>query len=170
MLRWYAVHTKPLREIDAQLNLEHQGYEVYFPRTVHPVRRRQRAYQQVGPLFPRYLFVRVDEGNQSLRPVHSTPGVTSVVRFGSRYTIVPDRLIGELRAREVPETGLHRLSDKRRLAPGSRVTMVEGPFAGLEGVFAREVGDERVVVLLELLGHDVTVRVPSDLIMPAIAL
>jgi Transcription termination factor nusG len=100
MLRWYAVHTKPLREIDAQLNLEHQGYEVYCPRTLHPVRRRHRAYEGVGPLFPRYLFVCVDEGIQSLRPV--------------------------LRAREDPETGLHRLSDKRHLAPASRVRVVEG--------------------------------------------
>lgn len=170
MLRWYAVHTKPLREIEEQLNLERQGYEVYFPRVAHSVRRRHRLYGQVGPLFPRYLFVCLDEGTQSLRPMHSTPGVTGVVRFGSCYTIVPDRLIGELRAREDPETGLHRLSNKCLLTPGSRVRVVEGPFGGLEGVFAREAGDARVVVLLELLGHDVAVRVSNEFVSPAIAL
>jgi transcription antitermination factor NusG len=41
-----------------------------------------------------------------------------------------------------------------------------GPFDGLEGIFQREDGAERVVVLLNLLGHDTPVRVPAEWILP----
>src|SRR5712671_6899317 len=109
MLRWYLVYTKPLTEAIAQANLERQGYEVYFPRAVQTVRCSGRWLERVVALFPRYLFLRLNEGCQALNPVRSTVGVASVVRFGSRYTVVPEHVISDLQARADPLSGLHRL-------------------------------------------------------------
>src|SRR6516225_10142062 len=100
MLRWYLLHTKPLGETTARTNLERQGYEVYFPRVLHTVRRRQRRQEQIAPLFPRYLFLRLCDGQQSLKPVHSTLGVSSVVRFGVQYGNVSDEVVALLKANE----------------------------------------------------------------------
>ena len=47
------------------------------------------------------------------------------------------------------------------LLPGSRVRILAGPFDGLEGVFQRECGAERAVVLLSVLGQPVGVSVPA---------
>jgi transcriptional antiterminator RfaH len=165
MLRWYLIHTKPLGEVAAQLNLERQAYEVYFPRLLQNVRWRGSWRQRTAPLFPRYLFLRLDEGRQSMSPVRSTVGVASVVRFGSSFKVVPDEVIRDLRAREDPTTGCHRLSRRPALVPGAEVIVASGPFCGLGAVFECESGGGRVVVLLKLLGRDVPVRVPADLIL-----
>jgi len=167
MLRWYLIHTKPAAELVAETNLERQGYEVYYPQVSRSVRRRQRWIDQIVALFPRYLFLRLDEGAQSLAPVRSTTGVACVVRFGFGYAVVPDRLISDLRARADADTGLHRLYPSLGLVPGMPVHVSMGPFEGLEGVFERVVGADRVIVLLKLLGQMAKVQVSMDSVMPS---
>src|SRR5689334_5221168 len=99
MPRWYLVYTKPAGEGTARDNLSRQAYEVYLPRVLEPVRRGGRWLERIAALFPRYLFVRLNEGWQSLGPVRSSVGVSGVVRFGSRYAVVPDALVSGLQAR-----------------------------------------------------------------------
>jgi transcriptional antiterminator RfaH len=161
MLRWYLVHTKPSREALAQENLQRQGFEIYFPRLKQFVRWGGRSRERVTALFPRYLFLHLDEGHQSLRPVHSTLGVSAVVRFGYQYTIVPEAVIRELRGRAEPLSGLHQLADASMLVLGAKVRISAGAFDGLEGIFQHAAGDDRVVVLLNLLGHHTRVHVPA---------
>ena len=160
MLHWYLIHTKVSGEKSAQLNLERQGYEVYVPLLLQRAPALDRPRERVRPLFPRYLFLRLAEGRQSLSPVHSTVGVSRVVRFGSQYTTVPDGVLEQLRAREDPRTGLHRLREAP-LSPGARVRITAGTFGGLEGIFERAAGTERVLILLDLLGQQASVRVPA---------
>jgi len=165
--RWYLVLTKPAREPLAQLNLERQGYSVYYPRLVRPFRIRGQWAQKVVALFPRYLFVSLEVGEQPLAPVQSTAGVASIVRFGRDYAVVPDEVVEQLRARADPATGLHRLGDHSRpMAPGARVRIVAGAFDGLEGVFQRATGDERVIILLRLLGQEIPVSVDTGFVLP----
>jgi transcriptional antiterminator RfaH len=160
VLRWYVVQTKRWAEATAQTNLERQGYEVYFPRAVQLVPRDGQWLRRIVALFPRYVFLRLNEGSQALNPVRSTLGVAGVVRFGSCYSVVPDAIIHELRARADPHSGLHTLSRATPLAAGTPVTVRAGPFSGLSGVFERQAAADRVVVLLRLLGHDASVCVP----------
>ena len=161
MLRWYLVRTKPNAEATALRNLVRQGYEVYFPRLSQSLPHRGRWRDRIVPLFPGYLFLGLDEGRQPLAPVRSTTGVACTVRFGSSYALVPDEVIRNLQARAHPETGLHRLDPPALLLPGSRVRILAGPFDGLEGIFQRECGAERAVVLLSVLGQPVGVSVPA---------
>lgn len=161
MLRWYLIHTKVSAEAIAQRNLERQGYEVYLPRLAQSVRFDGRWRDCMMALFPRYLFLRLDEGRQPLAPVRSTVGVATVVRFGSRYTTVPDKIVNELRSRADPVSGLHRLKRKPLWVAGATVRITAGSFEGLEGIFERFAGSERVLVLLNLLGQEASVRIPS---------
>lgn len=165
MRRWYLIYTKPASESVAATHLERQRYEVYLPRVVQTVRRAGRRVDRVGPLFPRYLFLRLNEGEQALAPATATVGVCNVVRFASRYAVVPEVVIHGLRERADPVTGLHRISCISQLAPGAGVRIRLGPFEGLEGVFEREAGAERVIVLLRLLGHSAPVCVPAESVM-----
>lgn len=169
MLRWYLVHTKPGREVVARCNLERQGYEVYLPLVLQPVQRRGRWQERVAPLFPRYLFLGLDEGRQPLAPVRSTPGVASVVRYGADYAIVPDHVVRDLRMHADPETSLHRLNHMPEFVPGAAIKVAAGPFTDLEGVFQRHVGNDRVVVLLDILGKAASVRVPYEFVIPCYA-
>jgi len=167
MKRWYLVHTKPSSESVAQSNLCRQDYEIYLPRLAQCMRRCGSSRERIVPLFPRYLFLRLNEGSQSLGPVRSSVGVAGVVRFGFSYAVVADKVICDLRAREEPESGLHRLAGVTSLLPGAPVRVTTGPFDGLEGIFERAAGSERVVVLLTLLGQDARVRVPASSILPS---
>jgi transcriptional antiterminator RfaH len=169
MTRWYLIHTKSGAEATAEAHLERQGYEVYLPRLAEVVRRRSRWQERVVPLFPRYLFLRLDQGSQVLCPVRSTRGVTNVIRFGSDYAIVPDQLIQAIQARADAETGLHRLPPPALPARGSTVRLANGPFEGVEGIFVCKSGDDRVVVLLNLLGRETRVQVPIHSILPSLA-
>jgi transcriptional antiterminator RfaH len=162
MLRWYLVHTKPAGEHAAKVNLERQSYKVYLPYLAQSFRRNGQWRDRIGPLFPRYLFVRLNEGEQSLGPVRFSAGVSGVVRFGSRYAIVPDEVVRELHAREIPNSGLHRLVTCHTFTPGTPVRVTHGVFDGLQGVFAREDGKDRVVLLLKMLGREVAVRLAPE--------
>jgi transcriptional antiterminator RfaH len=167
ILRWYLVHTRPACERVAQVNLERQGYGVYYPRLLQPVRARGRWVERLVSLFPRYVFLQLEVGRQPLAPAQSTVGVTTVVRFGFDYAVVPNKVVEDLRARADPATGVHHLGlHKKPFAPGSKVRIVAGAFDGLGGVFQRQSGDDRVIVLLKLLGQDTPVCVPGGFVMP----
>jgi transcriptional antiterminator RfaH len=168
VVRWYLIHTKPARELLAEFNLRRQGYQVYCPRLLRPTRIRGRWVDRVACLFPRYLFLRLAVGRQAMGPVRSTLGVANIVRFGYDYAVVPDAIVENLRAHADSETGLHRLYG-RAFEPGSKVRIISGVFEGLEGVFQRESGDERVMLLLGLLGRDTPVQLPAAFVLSQFA-
>jgi transcriptional antiterminator RfaH len=169
MLRWYVIRTKPSRESVAEANLRRQGYEVYVPRMLQHARSHGQLRECIVPLFPRYLFLQLSEGLQALNPVRSSIGVASIVRFGACYAVVPDKIIMQLRLRADPISGLHRLARPPLLMRGATVRITMGPFEGLDGIFEREAGAERVVVLLKLLGQDAPVRISADFVAPGYA-
>ena len=163
MLNWYAVQTKPRQEAIAELNLERQGYQTYLPKIVLRKRRRDKWKKVVEPLFPRYLFIQVDPNVQSLSMVRSTLGVAALIRFGHLLRPVPDDIIAYLKQQEFESTG-RRIDDTCPHQPGDPVQILEGPFAGLNGIFQAATGEERALVLLELLGCQKPITVPLDAI------
>ena len=158
MERWYAVHTRAKAERKATLNLENQGYETYFPRhCVTRVRRNKRTIA-IEPLFPGYLFVSFDIKNRQWRSINSTLGVKRLVGVVDTPMPVPDALIDEIRTRE-DEQGFVTLSAHRSFQNGELVRLIEGPLLGSAGVFDCEAGEDRVTILLSLLGREAKVRV-----------
>jgi transcriptional antiterminator RfaH len=159
--RWYAVCCKPRQEVVAEENLQRQGFHVYLPRIRIRQRRRGQWIDAVEVLFPRYIFIRVDPLRRSTATVRSTRGVVGLVRFGGKPALVPDAVMDALLQREDAATGLHQ--DKRpQLSAGEPVKLVDGPLAGMEGIFTQHDGHKRVIVLLELLGKANKVTVSRD--------
>lgn len=94
-MRWCLVHTKPRQEKCALENLNRQGYQCYLP-TLPSEKLRQGLLTFVDePLFTRYLFIRLGEGDsaRSWAPIRSTKGVSSLVSFGLEPARVDDSLI-----------------------------------------------------------------------------
>lgn len=164
--RWYAVCCKPRHEAVAEENLLRQGFHVHLPRIRIRLRRRGQWIDAIEVLFPRYIFIRIDPERRSTATIRSTRGVVGLVRFGGQPAVVPDAVMDALRQREDAESGLHE--DKRPLFnEGEMVKLVDGPLAGMEGVFTQKDGDKRVIVLLELLGKANKVTVSRDWIARA---
>jgi transcriptional antiterminator RfaH len=164
--RWYAVCCKPRQEAVAEENLLRQGFNVYLPRIRMRQRRRGQWLDAVEVLFPRYIFIRVDPLRRSTATIRSTRGVVGLVRFGGQPAVVPDAVMEALKQREDAASGLHE--DKRPpFSAGEAIKLVDGPLAGMEGVFTQKDGDKRVIVLLELLGKANKVTVSRDWIARA---
>jgi len=111
-------------------------------------------------LFPRYVFLRSDPSLQSLAPIRSTRGVTGVVRFGGEPASVPDAVIAQILARIDPEDGFVRLGVPD-LLPGAAVRINEGPFTGLDAIFVSYHSDDRVRLLLQMLGSEREIVIPK---------
>ena len=152
--QWFAVLTRPNQERRARVNLERQGFACFLPEVENTRRSRIEA------LFPRYLFLKATPGVQNLSTIRSTRGVSTLVRFGERLATVPERIVETIRNRVDPETGLVRLP-RLALHPGDRVSVDAGPLAGVEAVFKAPSSRQRVLLLMELLGRQITVEVDA---------
>jgi transcriptional antiterminator RfaH len=156
-MHWHLIHTKARLEKRALENLERQGYECYLP--LFPMEKLCRGKLTVVhvPLFPRYLFIRlgVEDSDKSWGPIRSTRGVSALVRFGGQPARADDALIAFLKSRELTLAG----APARLFAPGDSVCLTEGPFAGMEGVYQMTDGEQRAMVLIELLGKSASLRV-----------
>jgi transcriptional antiterminator RfaH len=165
MKHWYAIHTKPRQEEHAAVHLRRQEFEIYLPRIKQARRFRQRWRDMIEPLFPRYLFIRLDLGNDNVAPIRSTRGVSKLVSFNGLPATVPEPLINALIESADPDTGLLH-PHEARFKPGATVTIVNGPLAGLEAIFEAHDGEARSIILLELLGKTQQLRIDSNHLWP----
>jgi transcriptional antiterminator RfaH len=157
-MTWLAVHARPRQEELAALNLQRQGYTVFLPQ-LQQRRRRAGKWQLVtGPLFPRYLFVKVRLGEQSTASIRSTTGVVGLVRFGQELVPVDPAIIRFLQ--ESHDLYCGGGSDEQwPHKPGDRVEILSGPFAGLSGIYQIANDAERATLLIDLLGRRTGVAV-----------
>jgi len=157
VMQWYLVHTKPKQENWAKQNLEQQGYRCYLPLSHDEKLHQGKITVASTPLFPRYLFIQLgqDTTDKSWIPIRSTKGVNRLVFFGASPAKVDDYLIENLRAQECHQ---HQHPEKLYYS-GERVELVDGAFAGFEGVYQMTDGEQRAMVLLELLSKPVTLRI-----------
>ncbi|WP_462321322.1 transcription/translation regulatory transformer protein RfaH [Halochromatium sp.] len=152
--RWYLVQSRPNQADRAEENLLRQGYSTFLPRfSAQRIRRGRRVEVQTA-LFPNYLFIRLSRWSDNWYPLRSTRGVSRLVTFGSNPLPVPDNLIEAIRQR------IEQGTIKPAFAPGERVELIEGPFQGLDAIFAAQRDEERVILLIELLHRQVQVTVP----------
>ena len=158
---WYLLMSKPRDEERALLNLQDQGYTVYLPRVLRERRKAGNRKSGVEPLFPRYLFVRLNE-EMNWAPIRSTPGVSGLVAFGNRersYIPCPDGMVEAIQAQENNQ-GLHQ-PQSLDFQKGDKVRITTGPFHDLEGVFLMDDGIDRALVLLHFLGNQRAVPVEA---------
>ena len=124
-------------------------------------RRRNKWVNIVEPLFPGYLFVHVDPDQTTITPIRSTLGVNGIVRFGNNLVPIPDEVIEFLKQSEQPDTGHHH-SNEPLFQKGESVQIVDGPFTGLEGIYQMDKGEDRVMILIEILGRQSSVAIKLD--------
>lgn len=159
---WYLIHTKPRQEKQALENLQRQGYVCYLP-TIPSEKVHQGLLTIVEqPLFPRYLFIQQDLGDsaKSFAPIRSTKGVSRLVSFGNELARVGNDLIEMLRIQEAAVQS----KPEPLFKSGEQVSLAKAPFTGVEGIYQVADGERRVMVLIEMLGKPVVVRVmPASL-------
>lgn len=163
---WYVVQTHINAEAKAANNLVRQGFEIYLPRYLKRRSHARKIEKVAAPLFPRYLFVRIDMATQRWRSVQSTFGVSRLVLNGSDPAPVAQQVLHLLKARE-DESGFIKLDQRPKFALGEKVRVLAGAFADNLGLFDGLADRDRIAILLDLLGRKVRVSIEADMVAAA---
>ena len=158
MNRWYVVNTQTHQEGLADENLRRQGFYSWLPQFRRTRRHARRTDHVLAPLFPGYLFVKIDPAIERWRSINGTFGVVRLLCNGDTPLAVRDGLVEEIMRRR-DGRGIVTLPP-RPLAVSKAVRIATGPFADLEGLFQEMRGRDRVVLLFTLLGREVRTCVP----------
>ena len=163
-VHWYCVKARPRQERSARNALVNEvGLEVFCPMLRFERARKSGRVRVVEAMFPGYLFARFCYAEKR-RLVGSISGVSTVVSFGGIPAIVPEAIIGELRA-SVADGEMIEIPSS--LSIGEEVQVVEGPFQGIRAIVTAVMpARARVTVLLELLGMEREVEVAEKSVLP----
>jgi transcriptional antiterminator RfaH len=153
---WYAIYSKPQKEEAANFYLRQKGLEVFLPKLLLPSNRKHR--RRVVPLFPSYLFARIDVHSEEYGHVIWSPGVKRLISFNGVPAPIDDTVIDFL-IKEGNAGGV--IPARSNLQIGQEVHINSGPFDGLFGIIQQPPNAKgRVKVLLSLLNRETKVEVP----------
>jgi transcriptional antiterminator RfaH len=117
------------------------------------------------PLFPSYLFVRLDPSRDQWRCINGTRGVVQLLMQNGAPQPIPNGIIDSLQIRTRADGAIDWASALRM---GETVRIADGPFAEFLGTIQHLDAAGRVRVLLNLLGRSVSVALHSEHLMPAV--
>ncbi len=157
MNAWYLLYTKPHWEFRVSFFLQERlGVPVYLPLWSQPGKDQADGV----PFFPNYLFASLDFSSLSFYKFSRTPGLRGLPRLDHQLITVPDDVIETIKAR-LAETRGEVYARGQLFQKGDRVLITKGPLRGYEALFdGRASGEERVRILLQMLGQQVKAEVP----------
>jgi transcription antitermination factor NusG len=149
---WIAFYTLSRREKDLMRKLEAAAVPFYAPllkrRLRSPGGRTRISYV---PLFPGYVFSRVDD--EQRRSALATNTVARWLPIGDAAAFVADlRNIRRLIDTDQP------LTPEARLEAGQPVRVRSGPLRGLEGMVVKRRNEQRLVVAVRFLNQGASIE------------
>ena len=163
---WIVASTHPHKENAALDNLRRQGFQVYCPFIRRRIHHSRRVKNALRPLFAGYVFVQLDTQRSQWRPILSTIGVRSVIRFGDRFGILPATFVDNLRSHE-QDGAIPPPRAKDSYVPGELVRVREGPFEGFIAKVLICDQQERLHLLMNMLNRSVRIQISLDQVAPA---
>jgi len=151
---WFALMVRTGREKTATLQLENAGYECFLPVSKFIRRWSDRMKEIEVPLFPGYLFCRMDPYNRL--PVLMTPGVIQIVGAGKTLIPVEEEEIAAIQ--RVVKNGISTMPWPY-LRVGHVARIEEGPLRGMTGIIVRIKSGMKLVLSVSLLQRSVAVEV-----------
>ena len=162
---WYAVWLRSHDEHVVSRQLLSKGFQPFLPEVPTWSRRLGTKHPISAPMFPGYLFVRAALDKDRYIDLMKVQGVVQVLEDGwTRLTPMPDTQIDAIRqiasADVVVFPGAH-------VRGGERVRVIEGPLAGVEGLFVHDrLSKGRLVVSVEMLGRSIAVEMDGADVEP----
>lgn len=162
--RWYIIATQSKQERTAVFHLRRLVNEVYLP---------MRAFKIVAPtkhsgstpLFPRYLFVRVDPKMAEWWAIRSAIGVKALISTGDHPAALPPGFVEAIKRHEVDGlVSLRKLTEKPEDGPDVKVgDQVRVDIGGemFAAVIEEKIDANRVRLLLQVVGGQKPMRVTA---------
>ena len=156
---WFILQFKSNSHHQAAKNLTRQGFETFLPLHETTSRRLSRFINTSKPLFPGYMFIRFDRAESEWHKINNTYGVSHLITFNSILKSIPTIFVDHLMKR-------YDLSGKllpiQKLKKGDQVTVLTGPFANFIATVEKYEADQRIWILMDLMGRKTKIITPSD--------
>jgi len=156
---WYAVHTKSRHEERVLQQLVQKEVHTFLPKIEVWSKRKDCRKKIMVPMFPGYLFVELLEmTNETKLTVLKTFGVVRILGKprGHEPIPVPDEKIDAIQRIVASKVEVQQI---RYPKVGERARIIDGPFAGVEGlVVETDYEQELFVVTFEILHKAVAIR------------
>jgi transcription termination/antitermination protein NusG len=153
---WYAAHVRSRHEKRVADQLSGKNVDFFLPLYTAKHRWSDRTTNVEIPLFPGYLFVRIDL-KERLK-VLEVPGVLRFVSSGASAIPLDDSEINILRQGLAARL---KAEPHPYLKVGTRVRVKAGPLAGLEGVVERSKDSWKLIISLHLIMRSISVEISA---------
>jgi transcription antitermination factor NusG len=153
-LPWYVTYTCPRHEKYVAQQLAERNIGSFLPLYTSVRRWKDRRKRLELPLFPGYVFVQLTEGNRL--DILRLPGVVQIVCFQGKPAAIP---LTEIDALRRGMAGAVVVQPHPFLQAGRRVRIVNGPMAGVEGIFVRRKDQVRIVISISLIQRSVAMEI-----------
>ncbi len=161
---WYVVNTYSGHENKVKERLEMRasstGMEDYILRVVVPEKKEidENGKERVKKIFPGYILVEMIMTDEAWFVVRNTPGVTGFIGSSGKgakpfplTSLEVDNILGTM--------GMSRLDVETELKVGTKVEVVDGPFANMLGTIKSvDVENSKLEVALDLFGQETIVE------------
>jgi transcription antitermination factor NusG len=162
-MSWYAAYTRCNHEKTVRKFLQEKDITAFLPQIIVPSKRKDRKVLIKRPLFPNYLFIKLDQIHETWMKVFRTPGLVKICGNG-RPMPIPNEDIESIKIFISSERNLYPLS---YLKKGSKVQVISGPLCGAIGVLVKEDHKRRrLVVSIDLMGQSVAATLHDDEVRP----
>jgi transcription antitermination factor NusG len=152
---WYAVRVRSNTEFRVRDRMNAAGIAEYLPTYDETVRWTDRTKLVTRPLFPGYIFVRIDRFLAAAE-VLATAAVIQILG-ANELSSIPDHVIADLR--RVVESPAPVACCP--YVAGVRVRVKRGPWTGMIGVVERTRGATLLWIPIEILGRSVSVPIDT---------
>jgi len=158
-MSWYVVHTRSRHEYKANTGLIQKNLSTFLPEIESWSKRKDRKKKINTPLFPGYLFVETPVlDNETKLKILKTAGVVRILgkKENAEPLPVSDDKIDAIRRFVGSKEEVFTLQYPQL---GEAARIIDGPFAGVEGVVvSRDVEKELFVVSIDLMQRSVAIK------------
>lgn len=162
---WHVAWAAWRAENRAKDGLIQRGYDVLVPTMHVTVRHAGRKMLVERPIFPRYLFVGVED-EQSIYPIMSTIAVNGLVMNHDKPVKMPVWIMRNLLAAQVAGA-FDKTPKVVTYKEGQEVRFVGGPMENFVGHILKAPEGKRVEVLISMFGKATKLKVPLDIVRAA---
>lgn len=165
---WYVVNTYSGHESKVKEKLEMRTesmgmqdyiYRVIVPETTEVEVKDGVQKEKKKKMFPGYILVEMVMSDEAWYIVRNTPGVTGFIGSSGKGA-KPTPLLPQEIDRILANMGMSRIDAESEMKKGDKVSIIDGPFKGMEGVIdSVDLENKRLNVLIDLFGQETPVEV-----------
>lgn len=155
--KWYLVYTRPNAEKKFASRLIERGIESYLPLRSEIKKWSDRTKLVKEPLFKSYVFVNCKLSD--LHYIKTILGFYHFISFGGYPVRIENKQI------EIIKSIMRIYSDTKtisnRFVVGDEVSVINGPFKGMEGVLTALQGKKKVAIKIAHLDQSLLLNLPE---------